>query len=256
MTTLRVASLGSGSAGNATLVESGSTCVLVDCGFSVRETERRLGRLGRTAADLDAVLVTHEHGDHIRGVGPLARRHGLDVWMTPGTACAQDSGELPRLHYFSSHTAFAIGDLAVEPYPVPHDAREPSQFVFGNGAERVGLLTDVGHVTPHILEKLAGVRALLLECNHDPGMLRDGRYPPTLKQRVGGRHGHLANGQAAEVLARLEQRNRLNEVVAMHLSEQNNQPELARTALGEVLGDTDGIRVAEQEAGFDWLTVA
>ncbi|MFO8154759.1 MAG: MBL fold metallo-hydrolase [Pseudomonadota bacterium] len=255
MSALRVASLGSGSAGNATLVESGSTCVLVDCGFSIRETERRLGRLGRSAADLDAVLVTHEHGDHVRGVGPLARRHGLDVWMTHGTAREHGCGELPRLRHFSCHAPFAIGDLAIEPYPVPHDAREPSQFVFGNGAERVGLLTDVGHVTPHILEKLAGVRALLLECNHDPGMLRDGSYPPALKRRVGGHHGHLANAQAADILARLD-RGRLDEVVAMHLSERNNQPELARAALGGVLGDTDGIRIAEQEAGFDWLTVA
>lgn len=255
MAGFRVASLGSGSAGNATLIEAGQTRVLVDCGFSVKETERRLGRLGLEAADLDAILVTHEHGDHIRGVGPLARRHKLAVWMTHGTAREHGCGELPELCHFSCHVAFAIGDLQVEPYPVPHDAREPSQFAFSDGDARLGLLTDVGYITPHILSMLEGVRTLLLECNHDPAMLQGGSYPPSLKQRVGGHHGHLANGQAAEALAALNH-GRLDEVVAMHLSERNNRPELARQALGRVLGDAGQVRVAEQEAGFDWLTVA
>lgn len=252
---MRVASLGSGSSGNATLVEAGRTRVLVDCGFSVREVERRLGRLGLEAGDLDAILVTHEHGDHIRGVGPLARRYRLSVRMTPGTARDHGQGELPYLETFSCHAPLTIGDLRVEPYPVPHDAREPAQFVFTDGDRRLGLLTDAGHGTPHIRSMLGGVHALLLECNHDPEMLRQGSYPPPLKARVGGNHGHLANGQAADILAGLD-RSRLNTLAAMHLSDRNNRPELARAALGAVLGDEEGVHIADQEAGLDWLTVA
>jgi len=252
---MRVASLGSGSSGNATLVEAGRTRVLVDCGFSVREVERRLGRLGLEAGDLDAILVTHEHGDHIRGVGPLARRHNLLVRMTPGTARDHGQGELPHLETFSCHAPLAIGDLRVEPYPVPHDAREPAQFVFTDGDRRLGLLTDTGHGTPHIRSMLGGVHTLLLECNHDPELLREGSYPPPLKARVGGEQGHLANEQAAAILDGLD-RSRLNTVAAMHLSDKNNRPELARAALGRVTGDEEAIHIADQETGLDWLTVA
>lgn len=249
---MRFAVLGSGSRGNATLVEAGGTTVLLDCGFSLAQLEPRLARAGRCIADLDAVIVTHEHGDHAGGVATLARSHGVAVWATPGTARAAELTGLAGLLLFDCHAPFAIGGLEISPYPVPHDAREPCQFVFGDGARRLGILTDVGSVTPHIVATLNGCDALMLECNHDLALLMGGEYPPRLKQRVGGRHGHLNNGQAAALLAQLE-RGRLRHVVAAHLSEKNNRPALARRALAEVMNcDDEWIAVADQDAGLDW----
>ncbi len=253
---MRFASLGSGSRGNATVVASGSTTVLIDCGFSAAETERRLARLGIEAAALDAILVTHEHGDHIAGVAVLARRHGLPVHLTAGTARHPKLAELPRLERFNSHRPFAIGDLEITPFPVPHDAAEPAQFVIGDGARRLGMLTDVGCWTPHIERQLSGCDALILECNHDERMLARGPYPPSLKRRVGGEHGHLSNGQAAHLLSRLDH-GRLQHLVAAHLSEKNNEAALARRALSEAIGcQAQWIAVAAQDEGLDWRQVA
>ena len=256
---MRFASLGSGSRGNATLVQHGETCLLVDCGFSARETEQRLARLKLAPEQLTAVLVTHEHGDHISGVGPLARKYRLPVWATGGTVSADRFGDgargSTRVQRICSHTAFAIGDIEVQPFPVPHDAREPCQFVFGNGDRRLGMLTDVGSRTPHIEEQLAACDALILECNHHPDLLANGDYPPALKRRVGGDHGHLSNGQAAEILGRIDTA-RLTQLVAAHLSEKHNTPALARAALADVLGCAhDWITVADQQTGFEWRDV-
>lgn len=252
---MRFASLGSGSRGNGTLVEEGSTRLLIDCGFSARETERRLARLGRAPGDLSALLVTHEHGDHLRGVGVLARRYRLPVWMTPGTRAACAGEEIPRLELFNAHEPFALGAIEVTPYPVPHDAREPAQFRFGNGAASLGLLTDSGWITPHIVATLARCDALLLECNHDPELLASGPYPRFLKERVGGRLGHLSNQQAVELLSGVD-RGRLQHVVAAHLSEKNNTPAHVRSGLAGVLGcRPEEIDVACQEQGFGWREV-
>jgi len=249
------ASIGSGSRGNGTLVEVDNTLILLDCGFPTVHVEKRMARLGKTPADLSAIIVTHEHGDHIKGVGPLARRYNLPVWMTPGTARHQRIGKLPELRYFSSHENFVIDDMELMPYPVPHDAWEPAQFVFSDGARRLGILTDVGCWTPHIEQQLSGCDALLLESNHDAGMLQRGNYPSSLKQRVGGRHGHLSNAQAAELLGRLDN-SKLQHLVAAHLSEENNQPQLAQQALANVLGCEIGwIGIAEQDAGLEWREV-
>lgn len=248
---MRFASLGSGSCGNATVVEQGGTLLLVDCGFSIRETEQRLLRLGREPERIAALLVTHEHSDHLGGVARFARKYRLPVWMTAGTrAACRDLP--PQVELFNSHTPFAVGDIEVQPYPVPHDARDPAQFVFGNGAVRLGLLTDVGSLTPHIEQQLNGCEALFLECNHDREMLANGVYPPPLKARVGGSYGHLSNDQAAQLLARLDL-SALQHVVAAHLSEKNNTPQLARAALGAVLGCTaDEVAAADQATGIGW----
>lgn len=253
---MRFASLGSGSRGNATLIESGSTCVLLDCGFSVRETERRLARLDRTASDIDAVVVTHEHSDHISGVAALSRRFDLPVWATLGTATRGALRELAKLRIFTAHESFAIGDIEVAPYPVPHDAREPCQFTFDNGAQRLGVLTDTGCITAHIVEQLTDCAALMLECNHDEEMLRASRYPQPLKERIAGRFGHLSNGQSAQLLEAVNTRS-LQHLVAVHLSEQNNKPELARSALSDTLGCTpDWIDVADQSEGIGWRNIS
>jgi phosphoribosyl 1,2-cyclic phosphodiesterase len=250
---MRFASLGSGSRGNATLVEAGATRVLIDCGFSCTETEKRLARLSLAPTDLAAILVTHEHSDHISGVAGLSRRYRLPVWMTAGTEAAHKGGELAAYHNINSHRAFRIGDLRVQPFPVPHDAREPCQFVFSDGHRQLGLLTDVGSSTAHLLRALDGLDGLILECNHDPAMLAAGPYPPYLKQRVGGPFGHLSNQQAAAIIGAIN-RERLQHLVAAHLSEKNNRPELALGCLAAAVGESHfDILAADQPDGMSWL---
>ncbi len=250
---MRLASLGSGSRGNATVVEAGATRLLVDCGFGPRQLSQRLGRLGLKAEDLDAILVTHEHSDHAGGVAAVAARHRLPVYMTHGTQSATAHGPMATL--FDSHVPFAIGDIEVHPFPVPHDAREPVQFVLSDGRHRCGLLTDIGHVTSHVLAMLADCDALVLECNHDAEMLARGAYPYPLKQRIAGRFGHLDNDAAGALLRRIAH-DRLQHVVCAHLSQENNRPELARAALAAALGCApEGIVAADQDNGFGWLAL-
>ena len=252
---MKFASLGSGSRGNATIAEYADTTILVDCGFSLKETTRRLEMLGHDASLVDAILVTHEHSDHIRGVGPLARKHNIPVWTTRGTASRADWGNIPEVNYIDVHHELAIKDLSVQPFPVPHDAREPCQFVISNGDKRLGILTDTGSLTSHIEEQLSGCDALILECNHDEAMLASGPYPPSLKERVGGRFGHLSNRQSAELLGNLDT-SRLTHIVAAHLSEENNSSDLARWALSEVLGcEANWVQVAKQDTVLDWCIV-
>ncbi len=226
--------------------------MLLDCGFSARETVHRLERLGREAASLTAIVLTHEHSDHVGGIGVCARRFKLPVWMTHGTRSAlpRHVGEIPQVRLFSPHEPFEIGDIRVEPVPVPHDAREPCQFVFSDGDTRLGFLTDVGVSTSHIEAALSGCTALVLECNHDRDMLRNGPYPPALKDRIAGDHGHLDNDSAAKLLERLDS-SRLKHLVAAHLSRTNNTPRHARAALAGALNCApDWIDVADQQRGL------
>lgn len=254
---LRFAMLGSGSRGNGTLVEAGGTRVLVDCGFALRDTEARLERLGVEAAALDAILVTHEHGDHLGGVARLARRYGIPVWMTYGTYAAWNDPVVPVVHQMNPHQGFMIGALEVLPYPVPHDAREPCQYVFRHAGRRLGVLSDAGHVTAHMRQMLGGCDALLLECNHDRAMLSGGPYPDSLKRRVGGIRGHLANEQSGELLRGID-RSRLQHLVLTHLSETNNTPARALQAVEQAFEEPVPAWVvcAQQEQGLDWRLVA
>lgn len=250
---IRFASLGSGSAGNALLVESGASCLLLDCGFGLREAVTRLLRQGRSPDQLSGILVTHEHGDHVGGVFRLARKYGLPVWLTHGTwvACRQDEAGLD-LRIIDSHRSFAIGELEIQPFPVPHDAREPVQYVFSAAGCRLGVLTDVGEITPHVRAMLAACDGLVLECNHDAGMLARSTYPASLKRRIAGRYGHLENSVAAGLLRQIDC-SRLQHLVAAHLSERNNSPELAVNAVAEALGcDRSWVGVATPDGGFDW----
>ena len=253
----RFASLGSGSRGNATLVEAGADRILVDCGFAAREFVARCEGLGFDPGSLSAILVTHEHGDHTRGVGPLARRFGIPVWMTHGTWRATNFGSIGDLNLFSGHAGdFRIGEMSVKPVPVPHDAREPTQFVFTHAGIRFGMLTDLGSITPRVVEAFDGVDALLLECNHDQDMLATGPYPPSLQARVAGHYGHLNNAQAADFLRRIDH-GRLRHLVAAHLSEKNNAPELARQMLESVSGDLcDCLSLLIQDQASDWFAIA
>lgn len=264
---MRFASLGSGSEGNALLIESSdgarTTRVLVDCGFGRREAERRLRAAGCEPEALDAILVTHEHVDHIGGVFRLARAYELPVHLTHGTlqavaavlATIADVGSL--LHVFDSHASFECAGIMVEPVPVPHDAREPVQYVVDDGRSRLGVLTDLGQGTAHVVRALSRLDALVLECNHDPRMLAGNlRYPAALKRRIAGPWGHLDNQEAARILSAID-RSRLRTVVAAHLSRHNNRPELARAALASVLPPDAGelVRVADQDSGIGWMSV-
>jgi len=254
---MRFASLGSGSDGNGLLVECKGTRVLIDCGFTAADTVRRLARLGVAAETISAIVVTHEHGDHVGGVARFSSRFRLPVWASFGTFAAMNgrAEEAFAPRPFNCGETFAIGDLCFDPFPVPHDAREPAQFVVSDGARRLGHVTDLGEATAHIVEVLSGCDALVLECNHDPDLLAKSDYPYALKQRIAGRLGHLKNAAAAQLLERVE-KSRLKHIVAAHLSQQNNTPELARAALAGALGcSPEWVGVAEAENGFDWRQI-
>lgn len=255
---LRFRSLGSGSTGNATLVEATSggrtSRLLVDCGFTLRHLDARLARVGLAASDIDAVFITHEHGDHIGCAHALSRRERLPVWMSEGTWLATGGRDFEgRLNLARDNVDFAVGDLSVHPFTVPHDAREPLQLRCTDGARSLGVLTDLGHVTPYVLAQLAGLDALLLECNHDSDLLAASAYPAFLKLRVGGNYGHLSNTAAADI-ARAVHHGGLRHVLAAHLSEQNNRPEIVRQVLADALGASEqDMLTATAADGSPWL---
>ena len=252
---MRFASLGSGSKGNATLIAAGNTMLLVDCGFTQKDTVSRLARLGVAPEQLDAILVTHEHGDHVSGVAALSRRYQIPVFLSHGTAASgKVNGAFSQVRINAGDT-FSIGEIDVRSIPVPHDAREPIQFRLSYANHCLGILTDLGSITPHVIDAYSGCTALLLEFNHDLEMLRSGAYPVALKRRVASDFGHLNNLQAAQFLAAVDTQ-ALRLVAVAHISEQNNTPEHALAAL-EAVADTHAAQVfvACQQQGFDWLAV-
>jgi len=255
---IRFRSIGSGSGGNATVVEASSgittTRLLVDAGFTLKELDTRLARVGLAASELDAVFVTHEHGDHIGCAISLAERERLPLWMSRGTWRATGGFGAPAtLRFARDGEAIAIGDIEVHPFTVAHDAAEPLQLRCSDGGMRLAVLTDLGSITAHMIDNVAGCDAIVLECNHDADLLAQSRYPASLKARIGGRFGHLSNATAAEILARCASA-RLQHVVAAHLSRENNRPDLARAALAACLGGaSEAIVVADPSTGFEWL---
>jgi len=233
---MRICVLGSGSKGNATYIESAGAAILIDNGFSGREVEKRLAAIGASGAGLSAILVTHEHGDHVRGVGVLSRKWRLPVFANRETVAAAGEllGRLHDLREISTGTPFTTGDLRVHPFAVSHDAADPMGFVVANGNWRVGYCTDTGTVSRLMRQRLSGCDCLILESNHDPELLRNGPYPPALQQRVRSKTGHLANQTAADFLAELDHAH-LQHVCLAHLSAANNRPELALRVAAEVL---------------------
>ena len=256
---LRFKSLGSGSAGNATLVEASGLAplrVLIDCGLGLKQLLLRLGEAGLQAGDIHAVFITHEHGDHIGCARALALRHRIPVWMSHGTYTAIGSPDFDGLlHTARDGRAIDLGGLEITPFTVPHDAREPLQLSCSDGSAKLGILTDLGHATEHVLAHLKNCDALLLECNHDSDMLAQSAYPAFLKQRIGGQYGHLSNTAAADI-ARALHHPRLKHLVAAHLSAQNNQPARVKDLLASAAArDSADVVVATQEDGTCWLEI-
>lgn len=251
---MRIASLGSGSKGNATLVNLDSTTILVDCGFSLKQFKLRLERLELVPENIDAILVTHEHSDHSGGVKRLASTYDIPVWTTRGTArCAFDSDFSYRT--LRGGQAVSFGDLEVLPVTVPHDAGEPVQFVFRDRGrdKRLGILTDTGHITGHITQAFDNLDGLLLEFNYDELMLDQGPYPFSLKQRVSSDLGHLSNDQSISLLRKINT-SQLSFLIAGHISENNNSPELVASQLDQ-LNDIPVPVLADQKLGFSWIPV-
>ncbi len=254
LVTLRFCSLASGSRGNALLVESSDTLVLIDCGLAFRVLEERMAAVGRSPDDIEAVLVTHEHGDHVSGLGPLLRRIRRPVWATHGTARGvRDVDDFEDVRY---GCAFSIGSLRIRPFPVPHDAREPVQYRFESRGLSLGVLTDTGHISSHVQQTLDGVDALAVEFNHDLDSLYGGPYPDRLKARVGSRLGHLNNLQAAGLVAGLDHA-RLRWVVALHMSQQNNSPAHVEDSMAELREHaTFDFRQATQGVPTQWFELS
>ena len=256
---LRFKSLGSGSTGNATLIEAGghpAFRLLVDCGLGLRALSLRLAQAGLTEGDIDAIFITHEHSDHIGCARQLARRHGIPVWMSHGTYTALDSPDFEGwLRTAQDGVAIDLGGLQLTPFTVPHDAREPLQLTCTDGAVKLGILTDLGHATAHVLAHLQQCEALLLESNHDSDLLAASSYPSFLKRRVSGQFGHLSNDAAAQIAQTVNHAG-LKHLVAAHLSQQNNRSDLVQHLLSQALGCRSAdIVVADASSGTPWLAL-
>jgi phosphoribosyl 1,2-cyclic phosphodiesterase len=252
---MRFASLGSGSKGNSTVVESDTACVMVDCGFGLRNACTRLERIGKSPEDLTAIIVTHEHSDHWKGIGALSAKYNIPVYLSAGSLKAKEiqSGEA-LFNCIDSHKDFYVGDICIKPVPVPHDAREPIQYILSNGKVQLGILTDLGHFTPHVVSSYSKCDALLLECNYDDDMLLDGPYPRFLKDRVSGMYGHLSNRQAADLLLALDL-SRLKTLVIGHISAKNNDVSLIKAAIEPLCGEDIVLSFADQESGSPWMEI-
>jgi len=251
---MRLASLGSGSKGNATIVSHEKTTILVDCGFSLRQFELRMARLGIDPGDIDAILLTHEHSDHSGGVVRLSSKFDIPVWTTVGTARAVFDRQF-RYNEVCGGEATRIGCFEILPVTVPHDAGEPVQFVFRHtdSGKKLGILTDTGHITNHIIEAYNSLDGLLLEFNYDQDMLETGPYPYSLKQRVSGDLGHLSNDQSIYLLQKIDTTS-LSCLIAAHISENNNSLSIVEQQLRQVESIPAPI-LASQESGFGWTII-
>ena len=254
---MRFAVLSSGSSGNATVVGNSTGAVLIDCGVSLRELKRRAALIDFDLSSLNAILVTHEHEDHVGNAATVARSFDLPVYATRGTqeAAAAKLGKLTNLQVIGTETPFTIGDIEIMPVIVPHDAREPCQFVLSTATFRLGVLTDLGKSTPHLERCFSDLDALVVEFNHDCALLADGPYPGALKSRIAGDYGHLSNADAMQLVSRLKS-SRLRYLVAAHLSEKTNDPELVRECLDQLDLQHTRCSIARQDAPMPWTDLA
>lgn len=229
--------LGSGSSGNCAYLESGETRILIDAGFSLRQIRLRLASIGRTPENLTGILITHEHADHVQGLPSLSEKLGLPVYCNRPTRDAIEYQLKTKLNarLFTTGTGFDLGNLGIESFSIPHDAQEPVGYLLRTNAGNIGFVTDLGHATRLVLERVRTVNVLVLESNHDIKMLQDCPHRPwSLKQRILGRHGHLSNEAAADVSSHIMSPS-LRHLYLAHLSSQCNRPELARRVMNERL---------------------
>lgn len=244
-----LASIGSGSRGNGTLVRFGRSLFLIDCGFTVKQAEARLSRLGVRPGEITAILVTHEHADHASGVAAFAHKYAIPVHASYGTLSNRQYSLVGNA--FDGDVPFSIGDVLINPVRVPHDAREPTQFVLSQGETRIGVLSDLGCVTPHVVEQFSNTSLLMLEANHDVDSLEGGRYPPSLKKRIRSDLGHLSNGQSAELLEAVA--HDALHVVIGHVSEENNHDSMLDRTFTPLRERVRSMRVATQSTGMPWI---
>lgn len=255
---MRFCVLGSGSKGNATYVSAGDTAILIDAGFSGVEMQRRLAAIGVDFSTISAIFLTHEHHDHIKGAPVLSRRGKVPVFANPATftAAAEELNNLHQYNEFDTGVSFQFRDLKIHPFSVSHDTADPVGFTISDGRDTLGYCTDTGMITRLMHHHLANCRALILESNHDPEILKNGPYPPFLKQRVRGNKGHLANGDAAAFIRDLRHDD-LRHVILAHISETNNCPNLAYETTMRVLNDHNcrslGVSVARQDRAGDMV---
>ena len=247
---MKYASLGSGSRGNCTVIVSEQTTILVDCGFGCRETERRLTAKGVEPASVEAIFVTHEHSDHRRGVGPFARKYAPCVYGTKGTLSRVDL-ERCQFSEIECGVPVKIADFIVRPIAVPHDAREPSQFVVENATRRIGILSDIGSLTREVVEHYQQCDSLFVEANHDLDMLWNGPYQYSLKVRIASDRGHLSNDQTADFVSQVDHSD-LQSLVLGHLSQENNLPEIVNGYFHALRHKMD-VSIASQGEGTDWI---
>jgi phosphoribosyl 1,2-cyclic phosphodiesterase len=230
--------LGSGSSGNCTFLATNRAKILVDAGFSHREILRRLASIGETPDSIQAILITHEHSDHVSGLERLAKKYRIPVYVSAMTRGALPAkGDLPAVETIAAGKSFQIADLTIEPFTIPHDAVDPVAFRMSAEGIRVALATDLGYLPENVKDYLRGCHCLIVESNHDLEMLRNGPYPWYVKQRVMARTGHLSNGTLAEFL-RQDYDGEAQVVVLAHLSEQNNHPQIARMEANAALDAT------------------
>jgi len=253
---LRFASLGSGSKGNCTIIDSGQSRILIDCGFNRKHTLLRLQQLEVVPESIAAVFVTHEHSDHAKGVVHFCESYNIPFYATYGTAKQAGWRDHALWKCVDSHEIIKLNDLSIKPVTVPHDSLEPVQFVVSTIKWQVGVLSDLGCLTPHVIEEYSGCHGLMMEANHDVDMLQQGPYPPSLKRRVGGDYGHLSNHQAAALLARLIGP-QLKHVMATHVSEKNNSIAHVKAAFAQALNcDHEAVDVADQTSVSGWRELA
>ncbi len=250
---MRLCVLGSGSKGNSTYIESGETRILIDCGFSGVETQRRLESIGVDIASLSSRLVTHEQGDHVRGVAILSRKFKLPVFANEATlrSAGKDLTNMYACKDFETGTSFVFQDLKIHPFRISHDAADPVGYVVEDNSFKVGYCTDTGVATKLMQHRLAGCNTLVLESNHDPVLLKEGPYPQALQQRVRSKTGHLANAEAADFLNGLLHES-LEHVVLAHISETNNTPEVAYQTVTKILAENGNGQGVTSQISLSW----
>ena len=256
---MQFASLGSGSAGNSFLAKQNKSLLMVDCGFAIQDIVFRLNRLNEVPENISGILLTHEHEDHVKGAFKLANKFKIPIWLSYGTykMCEKHINKSYEidLKIIDSHNTFEIEDFIILPFPVPHDAREPTQFILSDGKYKLGILTDTGSSTPHIEKVLQELDALIIEFNHDLNLLELSDYGDSLKKRIRGKLGHLDNQTAAEILGKLQFK-KLKHLVAAHLSEKNNSEQLVKDVIvGKIGCESDWIKIATQVDGTPWQVI-